>query len=124
MHVPARRIDYCCKVVRRMKHSERFAPVAAVASALATMVCCLPLGIAGAAGALGLGVALARWRPWLIGLSIVMLAAGVWQLYRSGRTCRRRSRWSMVLLGLCAASVLGVMVFPPRIAAVMPAYLP
>ncbi len=107
-----------------MKHGERFAPVAAVASALATMACCLPLGIAGAAGALGLGVALARWRPWLIGLSIIMLAAGVWQLYRTGRTCRRRSRLSMVLLGLCAAIVVGVMLFPQKIAELMADYLP
>jgi uncharacterized membrane protein YidH (DUF202 family) len=82
------------------------------------------LGIAGAAGALGLGVALAKWRPWLIGLSIVMLAAGVWQLYRSGRTCRKRSRLSMVLLGVSAAIVVGVMLFPQKIAELMADYWP
>jgi hypothetical protein len=33
-----------------MKHSEKVTPVAAVVSALSTMVCCLPSGIAVAAG--------------------------------------------------------------------------
>jgi len=98
--------------------------MAAVASALATMACCLPLGFAGAAGALGLGVALAPWRPWLIGLSIVLLGLGAWQLVREGRTCRRRSRLSMVLLSLCAVVVLGVMFFPQKIAELMADYLP
>jgi hypothetical protein len=53
-----------------------------------------------------------------------MLATGVWQLYRTGRTCRRRSRLSMVLLGVCAAIVVGVMFFPQRIAELMANYLP
>jgi hypothetical protein len=38
-----------------MKHSEKIAPLAAVIGALSTLVCCLPLGIAGAAGAAGFG---------------------------------------------------------------------
>jgi hypothetical protein len=38
-----------------MKHSEKITPEAAAISALSTMACCLPSGIAAAAGAAGLG---------------------------------------------------------------------
>jgi hypothetical protein len=60
-----------------MRVSERFAPVAAVMSAFGTLACCLPLGIAGAMGALGLSVFFERMRPWLIGFAFVFLAVGV-----------------------------------------------
>jgi hypothetical protein len=61
-----------------MNHGEKWAPVAAAISALATMACCLPLGIAGAVGALGLGVALESLRPWLMVLAILLLG---WTLF-------------------------------------------
>jgi len=41
-----------------MRVTEKLTPLAAAISALATLACCLPLGIAGAVGALGLSVAL------------------------------------------------------------------
>ena len=88
------------------------------------MACCLPLGFAGAAGAFGLGVALAAYRPWLIGLSVALLGLGAWQWARSGRSCRRRSRLSIVLLSVSAAVVLGVMFFPQKIAELMADHLP
>ena len=50
-----------------MKHSEKITPVAAAVSALSTMACCLPSGIAAAAGAAGLGVVLEPFRSWLMG---------------------------------------------------------
>lgn len=80
----------------------------------------MPLGIAGAAGALGLGVALASLRPWLIGLAVVLLSVGVWQLYRGQRTCRR-SKLSLVLFGLSSAVVVAVMIFPQAIAELLAA---
>lgn len=89
---------------------------AASVSALATLACCLPLGIAGAVGALGLSVALEALRPRLIGLAVVLLGASGFQMYRSGKSCRRRSRLSLVLFGLSAAIVLGVMHFPQTLA--------
>jgi len=99
-----------------MRVSERWAPAAATVSALATLACCLPLGIAGAAGALGLSVALASLRPWLLGLSAVLLTVGFIQLYRGQRVCRRRSRLSLILFGVSAAVVAGVLAFPQKIA--------
>lgn len=104
-----------------MKVTERVAPVVGALSALATLACCLPLGIAGAVGALGLSVVLASVRPWLIGFSIVCLSVGLFQLFRGHRTCRRRSRLSLVLFGLSAVIVLAVIVFPQKVAEVMAA---
>ena len=59
-----------------MRVTERVAPLAAAMSALATLACCLPLGIAGAVGALGLSVALEALRPWLIGIAVILLSVG------------------------------------------------
>ena len=104
-----------------MRVTERLAPVAAALSALATLACCLPLGIAGAVGALGLSVALDSLRPWLIGLAMILLGVGSWQLYRGRRSCRRRSPLSLVLFGLSAVVVLAVIVFPQKLAELMAA---
>jgi hypothetical protein len=102
-----------------MRVTERLPPVAAAVSALATLACCLPLGVAGAVGALGLSVALEVLRPWLIGLAVVLLGVSGFQMYRSGKSCRRRSRLSLVLFGLSAAIVLGVTLFPQTLAELM-----
>src|ERR1700736_741508 len=104
-----------------MRVTERLAPVAAAMSALATLACCLPLGIAGAVGALGLGVALEALRPWLIGIAVVLLSLGLFQLYRGHRRCQRRSPLSLVLFGLSAAVVLAVMIFPQKVAELLAA---
>jgi hypothetical protein len=96
-------------------------PVAAAMSALATLACCLPMGIAGAVGALGLSVALDYLRPWLIGLAVVLLGFSSWQLYRGSQSCRRRSPLSLALFGLSAVVVLAVIVFPQMIAQLMAA---
>ena len=102
-----------------MRVTERLPPLAAALSALATLACCLPLGIAGAVGALGLSVALEALRPWLIGLAVALLGFSGFQLYRNGKSCRRRSRLSLVLFGVSAAIVLGVMLFPQTLAELM-----
>lgn len=99
-----------------LRVTERLSPVAAALSALATLACCLPLGIAGAVGALGLSVALEALRPWLIGLALVLLGFSGFRMYRSGKSCRPRSRLTLVLFGLSAAIVLGVMLFPQTLA--------
>ena len=99
-----------------MRVTERLAPVAAALSALATLACCLPLGIAGAVAAFGLSAALEALRPWLIGIAVILLSVGLLQLYRGQRKCRRRSPLSLVLFGLSAAVVLGIMIFPQKVA--------
>ena len=82
-----------------MRVTEKLTPVAAAMSALATLACCLPLGIAGAVGALGLSVALERLRPWLIGLAVILLSVSFFQMYRGRRSCQRRSRLSLFCSG-------------------------
>jgi hypothetical protein len=104
-----------------MRVTERLAPIAAALSALATLACCLPLGIAGAVGALGLSVALEALRPWLIGLAVILLSLGLFQLYRGHRRCQRRSPLSLVLFGLSAAIVLAVLLFPQKVAELLAA---
>ena len=109
------------KVVRTWASLKSLTPVAAVMSALATLACCLPLGIAGAAGVLGLSVTLDRLRPWLIVLAVILLGVSAFQMYRGRRSCQRRSRLSLVCFGLCATVVLGVMIFPQTLAELMAA---
>ena len=75
-----------------MKHGEKLAPLTAVVSAASCLACCLPFGIAAAAGAAGLSVVLDGLRPYLLGISGALLAFGIWQLYRSRGTCRMRTR--------------------------------
>ena len=101
--------------------TERLTPVAAVASALATLACCLPLGIAGAVGALGLSVALASLRPWLIGCAVILLGLSLFQIYRGQKNCRRSRPLSLAVFGLSAAIVLAVMVFPQQVAELLAA---
>ena len=88
------------------------------------MACCLPSGIAAAAGAAGLGMVIDALRPWLAGLSIALLVGGLVQLYRSNRTCQRRSRVSIALFLISAIVVLGVLVFPQLTAGLFASVLP
>ena len=104
-----------------MRITERVTPIAAVLSALASLACCLPLGIAGAVGALGLSVALEALRPWLIGIAVILLGVGLFQLYRGQRKCQRRSPVSFILFGVSATVVLAVMIFPQKVAELLAA---
>ena len=104
-----------------MRVTEKLTPLAAAISALATLACCLPLGIAGAVGALGLSVALEQLRPWLISLGVILLGVSAFQMYRGQRSCQRRSRLRLVLFGLSAAVVLAVILFPQKLAELMAA---
>ena len=104
-----------------MRVTEKLTPLAAAMSALATLACCLPLGIAGAVGALGLSVALERLRPWLIALAVVLLGVSAFQIYRGQKSCQNRSRLSLILFGLSAVVVLAVVIFPQKLAELMAA---
>jgi hypothetical protein len=99
-----------------MRVTDKLTPVAAAMSAVATLACCLPLGVAGAVGALGLSVVLERLRPWLISLAVILLGVSALQMYKHGKSCRRRSRLGLVFFGLSAAIVLTVLIFPQQLA--------
>jgi hypothetical protein len=99
-----------------VKHSEKLAPVAAVVSALSCMACCLPFGIAAAAGTAGLSLVLEPIRPYLMAVSGALILFGVWQLYRRGASCQRRSRISIAVFWTCAAVVAAMMIAPQIVA--------
>ncbi|PYS50377.1 MAG: hypothetical protein DMG13_21110 [Acidobacteria bacterium] len=96
-----------------MKHSTKVLPVAAAVTVLSTIACCLPLGAFGIAT---LSIAVALLGNWLVGLSLLFLAVGLFQLYRATGACRKQSRSSIAILGLAAIIVLGVLLFPQPIA--------
>lgn len=90
--------------------------MAAVVSALSCMACCLPFGVAAAAGTAGLGLVLEPLRPYLMAVSGALILFGVWQLYSRGASCQRRSRVSLVVFWTCAAVVVTLMIAPQIVA--------
>jgi hypothetical protein len=106
-----------------MKHSERIAPTAAVLSAGISIICCLPLGIPAAIGLAGLGMLMTGLWPWMIGLSVLLLAVGLLQLSRS-RACQRRSRLSIAVFCVATALVLALALFPQSMASFLADRLP
>ncbi len=92
------------------------ASLAAILSSLATITCCLPLGFAAALGAGAASAFFATLRPWLLGLSIVLLGLGFWQQYRA-KQCAVRGRFiGSVLLWAAVIVVFGMILFPQQIA--------
>ncbi len=92
------------------------APVAAIVSAVATIGCCLPLGFLGALGAAGGGVLFTSLRPWLLGLSVVLLGFGFFQYFRGAQCGLKRSRVAVVLLWVATLLVLLLALFPQPVA--------
>jgi uncharacterized membrane protein YidH (DUF202 family) len=107
-----------------MRYSEKITPVAAAVGALSTVACCLPSGIAAAAGAAGLGAVVEPPRQWLIGLSIALLILGFVQLYRANRSCRRRSPASIAVFSISAIVVVGILLFPQISAGLIASVIP
>lgn len=92
------------------------AGLAAIVSSLATITCCLPLGFAAALGAGAASAFFAALRPWLLGLSVAMLALGFWQQHRA-KQCAVRGRFvGNMLLWAAVVVVLSMILFPQQIA--------
>jgi hypothetical protein len=93
-----------------------FASLGAIAGSLASLSCCLPLGFA---AALGTGAASAFFttvRPWLLGLSVLLIGLGFWQQRRAARCDVRARPYGLALLWLAVAVVAGMTLFPQQIA--------
>jgi predicted PurR-regulated permease PerM len=101
-----------------MKNSERITPVAAVVSAVLSMACCLPFALPVALGVAGLSIVLDTLRPWLIGASLAFLVVGFVQLFRK-RACERRSKASLVILGVATLIVLSFAFLPQVVATLL-----
>ena len=92
------------------------ASVGAIVSSLATMTCCLPLAFAGALGAAGASAFLLKFRPWFLGLSIVLLGIGFWQQRRAKQCAVRGRIVGLFLLWTAVVVVVGMILFPQQIA--------
>ena len=91
--------------------------IGAIASSLATLVCCLPVGLLGAAGGSAIAAFLFQTgRPWLLLLSFAFLGVGFTQMYRARRCGRKASRPAVILLSVALAVVLLIALFPQVIA--------
>jgi len=63
-----------------MRVMERTTPLAAVAAALTTLACCLPLSFLGAAGLAGAIGWAGTYRAWFLGLAVALLILGFVQV--------------------------------------------
>lgn len=93
--------------------------LAAIVSSVATISCCLPIALV---GALGVGTASAfatTLRPWLLGLSVVLLGFGFWQQRRAKQCAVRGRRVGNALLWAAVVVVVGMILFPQEIAAII-----
>jgi mercuric ion transport protein len=95
---------------------------ASVAAAIGASLCCiLPiLAAVTGAGAIAAGVAFERWRPYLLGLTALLLVGGVLLTWRDKKACavgslcstKPMSRWNYVALAMLAAGVVALAAFP------------
>ena len=88
----------------------------AILSSIATISCCLPLGFAVALGAGAASAFFTTLRPWLLGLSVVLLGLGFWQQHRAKQCAVRGRLLGKVLLWAAVVVVLGMILFPQQIA--------
>ena len=100
------------------------ASLAAIMSSAAAISCCLPLGFAAALGAGTASAFFTTLRPWLLGLSVVLLGFGFWQQRRAKQCAVKRTYLSMVLLWAAVAVVVGMILFPQEIAGFLADRLP
>ena len=102
-----------------MNHTEKIAPVTAVLAALSTLACCLPVGFAAAAATASLTVVASRYYWWFIGVSMLLLVLGAYQLRHKRQTCAVRSYSSTIVLWASIAIVVMVVLFPQTLAAII-----
>lgn len=95
------------------------ASLMAMLSSVATISCCLPLGFAAALGAGAASAFFTTLRPWLLGLSVVLLGFGFWQQHRAKQCAVRGRLLGNVLLWAALVVVLGMILFPQQIAGFM-----
>ena len=106
-----------------MRHTEKVTPIAAAATAVGTLACCLPYGFAAAAALGTLSTVALAYRPWLLGASVLLLIVGALQVRRFRRSCPARSSVSVTILVLSAVTVL-LVIFVPQVIASLLAGLP
>jgi hypothetical protein len=103
--------------VKRGSSSTVAASIAALVSVIAASSCCLPLlPFLFAAAAASTSVLVAQLRPYLLVLSVLLVAFGFYKSYRAKQCNCRPSRLSTFLLWFSAIVVI-VMIFFPQVVA-------
>lgn len=100
---------------REQDHGRHTALVsmAAIGSVLAASSCCLPvLPFVAAAGLAGGSTFLSAFRPYLLGLSVVLIGFGFYQALRAKKCKQRPSLIGAVLLWVSAGFVFVSIFFP------------
>lgn len=100
------------------------ASVMAILSALASLSCCLPFAFLAAFGAASAGAVFAALRPWLLAVSAVLLVIGFVQLYRGGKSCRRRNIVSIAVFWVAVAVFLAMLFFPQQFSGLLAGHFP
>jgi len=96
-----------------------FSTLASLASLIAALSCCLPLGVLlMAAGSAGAAIFSQTLRPWLLGLSVACLVLAFVQTYALGRCEFRRRRLRTFLLWFSAVTV-GLTLLAPQFTATL-----
>lgn len=97
--------------------------VASAAAAIGASLCCiLPIiAIVTGSGAIAAGLAFEKWRPYLLGLTGLLLAGGfllAWRDHKKacapGSLCATKpmSRWNFIALGILGLGVVALAAFP------------
>jgi hypothetical protein len=93
------------------------ASLAALGSVIVASSCCLPLlPFLFAAGAAGISALAVRLRPYLLVLSVLLIAFGFYRSWRAQQCNCKPSRISIFLLWFSAIVVVGFIFFPQVIA--------
>jgi hypothetical protein len=91
--------------------------LAAVTSVVAASSCCLPIiPFWLAAASSGAGIFLANARPYLMAVSVVLIAYGFWNATRARECTRRRRTINLVLLAVSGVFVGCSLLFPQVLA--------
>jgi len=102
-----------------MTVAQKATPLAAVVAAISSLVCCMPLGLLGAVGLSGFALWAGKYRTWFVVLAFILLIAGGFQVYRSQRSCKKRSKGTIVTFWIAAALVVFIFLFPQVIASIL-----
>ena len=102
-----------------MTVAQKATPIAAVVAALSSLVCCMPLGLLGVVGLSGFALWAGRYKIWFVILALLLLIAGCFQVYRGQKSCKTRSKGSMITFWAAVALVLFIFLFPQVVAIVL-----
>ena len=100
-----------------MRAKSLLSSLAAVSSVIAASSCCLPIiPLWLAAGSAGASMFLASARPYLMTLSVLLIAYGFWNAARARQCTRGRRTFNLVLLSVSGTFVAASLLFPQVLA--------